>query len=336
MIIRRRHTANFTTIGNALFNDERLAADELGVLAFLLSRPSDWEVRRPALARRFKFGRITIKRILLNLIQCGWIIAQKTRLQNGTFHTLYEVLDDPGPSLTAEEAKAATSSVSDDADLSEMPSDEAALSGPEPGPPPDIPGTGSPGVAYQVSPTCSGPIDDSLRTESVRNDSTQQVRVFLDVRSAWPRDNILSEVAAQSAFLSLTDQAKDDCYNGVKPYLDDCRVQNRKVCDLTTFIRERRWERFKATKKADGAVSIFKIRSAQWYRWREYKIAIGQPIKFMDSYAISNPDGVWSESSDWPPPVPKETKPSDDNSGADPPEGALATEEELNQFGKTG
>ena len=47
MIIRRRHTAHFTTIGNALFEDERLAADEVGVLAFLLSKPHDWQVRRP-------------------------------------------------------------------------------------------------------------------------------------------------------------------------------------------------------------------------------------------------------------------------------------------------
>ena len=36
MIIRRRHTANFTTIGNVLFEDERLAADEVGILAYLL------------------------------------------------------------------------------------------------------------------------------------------------------------------------------------------------------------------------------------------------------------------------------------------------------------
>ena len=31
MIIRRRHTANYTTIGNVLFEDERLSADEVGL-----------------------------------------------------------------------------------------------------------------------------------------------------------------------------------------------------------------------------------------------------------------------------------------------------------------
>ncbi len=39
MIIRRKHTANFTTIGNVLFNDERLKADEVGIIGYLLSRP---------------------------------------------------------------------------------------------------------------------------------------------------------------------------------------------------------------------------------------------------------------------------------------------------------
>src|ERR1700761_6999670 len=82
LIIRRRHTANFTTIGNALFEDGRLAADEVGILAFLLSRPDHWEVRRPALMRRWRVGPDTIKRVMRNLIRFGWCRAEKTRLAN--------------------------------------------------------------------------------------------------------------------------------------------------------------------------------------------------------------------------------------------------------------
>ena len=89
MICRRKHTANFTTIGNALFDDERLAADEVGVLSYLLSRPNDWEVRRPALARRWDMGRERIARILFSLIRYGWIVAKRDRLANGTFYVIY-------------------------------------------------------------------------------------------------------------------------------------------------------------------------------------------------------------------------------------------------------
>ncbi len=127
MIIRRRHTANFTTIGNVLFDDERLEADEVGVLGFLLSRPNDWEVRRPQLQRRFRVGRDSIKRILFNCIRYGWMTGCKTRLSNGTFHTIYEVRDQPGPTLSAEDVKAALSLVSSEPpDIEVCSADEAA------------------------------------------------------------------------------------------------------------------------------------------------------------------------------------------------------------------
>ena len=63
MILKRRHTANFTTIGNGAFDDERLKLDELGILTWLLSRPENWEVRRPQLRKRFKIGRDALRRI---------------------------------------------------------------------------------------------------------------------------------------------------------------------------------------------------------------------------------------------------------------------------------
>jgi hypothetical protein len=109
LIIRRHHTANFTTIGNALFDDERLQADEVGILAYLLSRPDNWEVRRPALMRRWKIGRDALRRIITNLVRHGWATACRKRLDNGTYYTIYEIRDEHGPSLTEDEVKRAFS-----------------------------------------------------------------------------------------------------------------------------------------------------------------------------------------------------------------------------------
>src|SRR5216684_1125581 len=109
MIIRRRHTANYTTIGNVLFEDERLAADEVGILAFLLSRPHDWEVRRPALMRRWRVGVVAIKRIVHNWMRTGWCHAEKVRLPNGTFYIVYEIRDQPGEGLSDEQIREALS-----------------------------------------------------------------------------------------------------------------------------------------------------------------------------------------------------------------------------------
>src|ERR1700680_3361665 len=107
MIIRRRHTANFTTIGNHLFEDERLAADEVGVLAYLLSRPHDWEIRRPALLKRWSFGRESLRRIIRNLVRYGYCRAERKRREDGTTFMIYEIRDEPGPELTEDEAKRA-------------------------------------------------------------------------------------------------------------------------------------------------------------------------------------------------------------------------------------
>ena len=109
MIIRRRHTANFTTIGNALFDDERLAADELGILAFLRSKPADWEVRRPALMKRFRIGRDAMRRIVSSWMRSGWCDAKKERRPDGTFIIVYEIRDDRGPELSDEDIRRALS-----------------------------------------------------------------------------------------------------------------------------------------------------------------------------------------------------------------------------------
>src|SRR5579871_5191322 len=112
MIIRRKHTANFTTIGNALFNDERLDADVLGVLAYPRSKPEDWEVKPVQLRKRFRLGRDSMRRIIRTGIRFGWVVARVTRLSNGTVSVIYEVRDEAGPELSEDEARSALSLVS--------------------------------------------------------------------------------------------------------------------------------------------------------------------------------------------------------------------------------
>jgi hypothetical protein len=115
MIIRRRRTANFTVIGNELFDDERLEADEVGILAYLRSRPDKWEVRRPALMRRWRMGVVAMRRVTHNLLRTGWIEALRLRRRDGTSYVLYVVKDQPGPELSEEAIKQALSLESSEA-----------------------------------------------------------------------------------------------------------------------------------------------------------------------------------------------------------------------------
>jgi hypothetical protein len=316
MIIRRKHTANFTTIGNGLFKDERLAADEVGVIATLLSMPNDWEVRRPALQRRWKIGRDSIKRIIHSAMRTGWIVAQKTRLANGTFHIVYEVRDEPGPALSDEEIKAALSVVSTGAGHDDSDDDEGqggsehdAQGAESTHPPPtENPSwsAGQPGVAEPSTANPSRPSKTLQNTDPQRTESTNRARAYADLRQGWPPENVLSDVAAERAFLDLADVDKQAAVNGRKPYLDDCQSQSRKVCDLTTYIREKRWQRF-ATKAPSGPIELIKAGTPEWFRWQEYYTAVSDNENFNLMQSREKRSLPHVTASRWPPAMPKKS-----------------------------
>lgn len=302
MIIRRKHTANFTTIGNALFNDERLKADEVGIIGYLLSRPDNWEVRRPQLAKRFGYGRDAIKRVMWNGMRFGWIVAQKTQLSDGRFFTIYEIRDQAGPELSDDEIRHALSLVSSEAGESDDEGPDADTPPDTGGPPAPDPATGQPGVAQ---PATGNPYvaskEEATKYGFTKDPPTKGACGFADVLQAWPPEHVLSSVTSEAAYAALNDTHKAECLEGVKPYLSDCQAQNRKVCDLTTYIKGHRWERFvksgAALHKADPAIPY----SPRWYRWRDYYLATGKSISFMETQAkMGKP---WSVPAEWPPPI---------------------------------
>jgi len=302
MIIRRRHTQNFTVIGNALFDDERLQADEVGVMAYLLSRPNDWEIRRSALRRRWNFGAETTKRVINNLIRTGWCRVEKIRLLDGTFRLLYEIRDDAGPELSEEEVRRALSLVSSEvATANSLPTYAPHASDPpEPcgQPPPSQPGVDNQGVAT------GGVAYKSLtNTDSTRTDSTQAL--WKNLEKSWPSEHIISRLVCENLFVQLSLQKRQEALQGTGPYLANCRSRERKICDLSTYLRERRWETLNAT------VQTIPIRGGtpQAFRWIDYRRASGLPTAFMEEcFQTGKP---WYAPTEWPPAKP--LKPSDDD-----------------------
>jgi predicted transcriptional regulator len=303
MIIRRKHTANFATISNALANDDRLQADEIGVLYYLLSRPHDWEVRRPQLAKRFGYGREAIKRVMWNTMRCGWVVAQKTQLTDGRFFTVYEVRDEPGPELSDEQIRAALSLGSSEAGEGDTEGDrtgEPTTDPPATGDPP----TGQPATAQPATGNpYVAPIEGVTKNGFTKDGIHQSGWAFSDVRAKWPADHVVSSFAAEQAFAALNETMRAACHDGIAPYLAECAAKARKVCDLTTFIRERRWEKFQVIKPSTEMCSI-KAYSPEFYRWREYRLAIGDhdSVKAMDIMAKLGRE--ITVPSRWPPPLP--------------------------------
>lgn len=311
MIVRRKHTANFTTIGNVLFEDERLALDEVGLMSWLLSRPNDWEVRRPQLRARFKLGRDGMRRIMRSLLRLGWVRAEVTRLSDGRVHVIYEVRDEPGPELSDDQAKAALSLVSSGVVFGDPSEDEYLEDDPQEtdaDPGGGQPYTGQPGAANRPPSAAPRYSKDSLNTDSEKTESTKVARGFSGVIGKWPPEHILSRVTAEAGLASLTDKDFIDCDNGIEPYLADRRAAKLKLCDLTTFIRERRWERFSDKAAATGQFFAAKPYTPQWYRWREYYVATGQSVSLMDERAKAGREVTTP--AEWPPPMPKKDEDS--------------------------
>lgn len=100
MIIKRKLTANYTTIPNAVLLDERISIEARWCLAYLLSKPHDWEVQINDIRARGKIGRDKAYALIKELVTAGWIRREDARTPDGNFDgTTYVVTDDLSPDL---------------------------------------------------------------------------------------------------------------------------------------------------------------------------------------------------------------------------------------------
>jgi hypothetical protein len=96
MIIRRKHTGSYATVPNATADDERLAADTLGTLVYLLAKPEDWKVIVADLRRRFHIGRNRVYEIIRELEAAGYVHRTQNRAARSRWgDTEYHVFDCP-------------------------------------------------------------------------------------------------------------------------------------------------------------------------------------------------------------------------------------------------
>jgi hypothetical protein len=79
MIIRRKHTVNFAVIPNATSHDDCLSAEALGILVYLLSKPSDWVVSIVELRKRFSMGRDRLYHIMHMLEHARYVVRSQGR-----------------------------------------------------------------------------------------------------------------------------------------------------------------------------------------------------------------------------------------------------------------
>ena len=75
----------FTVVLNEVINDDRLGADGLGILVYLISKPASWEVKIGDLRRQFGIGRDKAYKVLSHLVELGYAQRYQGRDDSGGF-----------------------------------------------------------------------------------------------------------------------------------------------------------------------------------------------------------------------------------------------------------
>lgn len=265
-VFRRQHNSNFTTISNRLFDDTRLAADEVGILAFLISRPKDWEVRRPALMRRWGIGIVAMKRIVNSWMRTGWCQAAKVRLPNGQFYIEYRIFDLPGREMTDDEIREALSLVSSEVSADDAPpisAEDGSDSAVEP-PPCD------PLLVDQTVATDGWPIRDIPNTELPKTDSNQKFERegararekhalnLVEFKRRWPTNVSDDQARVDGAWFDLSSEEGEAALAGIAPFLEHLKRNHRKHPPAGfTYLGQKRWTLMEQAKPASEVPSQF-------------------------------------------------------------------------------
>lgn len=316
MIIRRRKTKHFVQLENGLVRDTGLTLDEHGMLHYLLSLPDDWEVSRHNCANYWGIGRDKAARIFRSLRKRGWARVERVHSKDGTFlEVRWIITDDPGEPvpdsiLDVEESGA---------EIDSLPGPHSTAPSEVP-PVPDhdspCPCSGSPGerVTRDTGSTSRGNID-SKKTETYENRDPQTPaatsqrktdmslpkvrRAFRELVKVWPPEMNLSQSTAEAEWRQLSEVERGYCCDCAQRYLDECQQRSRKICALTTFIREKRFERFASSTKESSPTIELKPFSPEWSAWRNWKEARGENVRFMETQAQAG--ASWWAPTFWPP-----------------------------------
>lgn len=93
-IVRVEKTEKYSVIANKPINDKSLSWGARGLLAYLLSKPNDWQVRMTDLENQSPAGNHATRTIVKELEKAGYMVRKRYQTKSGKFAwmvTVYEV-----------------------------------------------------------------------------------------------------------------------------------------------------------------------------------------------------------------------------------------------------
>ncbi|WP_144259630.1 hypothetical protein [Methylocystis sp. ATCC 49242] len=238
-IFRPARRAQYTVVSNALMNDERISADALGALVYLLSRPDDWVIHREQLMSRFKIGRDKFQSIFRELSVLGYArLESVSDAESGHLAgKRWVIIEEPD----ACDRETENPSLGDAAD--ERVSRQSAK--PTVGKPGHIINTDLRPITESQPKTVSPPTPNVTREggKGLSDDGkAASVAVQPDAwecfKAAWPWQDGQSESvdAAKRAFNRLSGADRELCVKGAEAF----QPRPGRVC-AAVFIAERHW-----------------------------------------------------------------------------------------------
>lgn len=96
LIVRRRHTGNFTQIPNALIRNDELSSKSLGVIVHLLSLPPGFRISIEFLCKARNEGETAMRSAIQQLERLNYMRIVRERAASGRFiHSKWIVSDEP-------------------------------------------------------------------------------------------------------------------------------------------------------------------------------------------------------------------------------------------------
>lgn len=259
MIIRRAHRPKqYATIDMALMNDERLSAEALGVLLYLLSRPDNWTVQMDQLKSRFGVGRDKMQAIMRLLRDCGYARLEQSKDPN-TGRLLgqgYSIHDEAQP---VDEKRASTKPPVEYRDAPAADIDAGVQQGATAcDREPENPALGEGATENRLfrlpdSPTAGKP-GSLIKTESVlkteRNLSPQPpetgggvgASLWEKFEKGWSWDVMESREPARRAFEQLDAVDQDRASRFAGQYCEIAARRQRRKVNASKWLRDRGWE----------------------------------------------------------------------------------------------
>lgn len=95
-VLRKKYKNEYTILPNAILKDQRLSYRDIGLLAWMLSKPQDWKFSYEGmLTERSKDGKSALQTGVKNLQAAGYLRIEKQRNKGRLAERIWYVYDAP-------------------------------------------------------------------------------------------------------------------------------------------------------------------------------------------------------------------------------------------------